>query len=95
MRRAARLDDNHPEIVSAFKKLGCSVLDIHSLKNCGDLLISRNLKSAIVEVKDGSKPPSARKLTSGEEKFRKGWQGLYFVVEDVSDVIALVRALEK
>lgn len=95
MRRAARLDDNHPEIVAAFKKLGCSVLDIHGLKNCGDLVVSRNMKTAIVEIKDGRKNLAARKLTKGEEKFRTEWQGLYFLVEDLSDVIALVRALEK
>jgi hypothetical protein len=95
MRRAAKTDSNHAEIVSAFRKFGCSVLDISQLKNCGDLVVAKHLKMAIVEVKDGSKPPSQRRLTKGEEKFMEGWKGLYFVVESLEDVISLVRGLER
>lgn len=95
MRRAAKVDANHAEIVGYFRKFGCSVLNISQLKNCGDLVVAKNHKTAIIEVKDGSKPPSARKLTKGEETFSNGWQGLYIVVQDLSDVIAVVKALEK
>lgn len=95
MRMAAKVDRNHSEIVSALRKFGCSVLPIHQLKNCGDVIVAKNLKTCIVEIKDGNKPPSAKKLTVGEERFRDGWQGLYFVVENLADVIALVKWLEK
>ena len=95
MRRAAKVDANHKEVVAAFRKFGCSVLNISQLKNCGDLVVAKNHKTCIVEVKDGSKPPSARKLTKGEGDFADAWKGIYAVVEDLSDVIALVKALEK
>lgn len=94
MRIAARLDDNHKEIVSAFKKFGCSILDIHAIPNCADIVVGTHFKCAIVEIKDGRKPLSQRELTAGEKKFRDGWKGAYFVVEDLSDVIAVVKALE-
>lgn len=94
MRRAAKVDDNHAEIVSAFRKFGCQVLSIAQLKNCADLVVKRGNKVVLVEVKDGTKPPSARKLTPGEVKFHAEWLGSVFVVKDLSDVIALVRAME-
>ena len=86
MRRAARKDDNHQEIVRAFKKLGWSVLDTAQLKNCVDLFVAKKGYTIAVEVKDSKKPPSARKLTIGELKFKQGWKGPYFVVLSVDDV---------
>ena len=88
-RRAARVDDNQPEIVAALRKTGWTVLIISQLKNCCDLIISKNGRVVAIEVKDGSKPPSARKLSEGEAKFRDEWQGEWMLVESLEDVEAL------
>ena len=85
-RRAARKDNNHTTIVKAFRKLGWSVLDTAQLKNCVDLIVAKAGYTVAVEVKDGAKPPSARKLTPGELKFKQSWNGPYFLVLDVGDV---------
>ncbi len=96
MRRAAKVDANHAEIVSAFRKFGCSVLPLHVVGGgCPDLAVGKNSKTVLVEVKDGSKPPSARSLTKDEQKFHEEWRGSVFVVENLGDVIALVKGLEK
>lgn len=96
MRRAAKTDANHQEIVSAFRKLGCSVLPLHTVGGgCPDICVGKNYKSILVEIKDGNKPPSARALTKDEQKFHSEWLGSLFVVESVGDVIALVKGLEK
>lgn len=95
MRRAARKDRNHAEVVKQFRKFGCSILDISQLHKCADLVVSKNYKTVIVEVKDGEKPESERQLTPGEEKFSDTWQGVYIIVENLSDVIAVVKGLEK
>lgn len=96
MRRAAKTDRNHQEIVAAFRKLGCSVLPLHTVgAGCPDICVGLNFKSALVEIKDGTKPPSARALTKDEQKFHDEWKGSLFVVESVSDVINLVRGLER
>ena len=91
-RRAAKTDSNQPEIVEAFRKLGCSVLIISQLKHCCDLMVA-NGQTAAVEIKDGTLPPSKRMLTEGECEFRKGWKGMYFIVESIDDAVRVAAEL--
>jgi hypothetical protein len=46
-----------------------------------------------MEVKDGNKPPSARKLTEAEQKFFDEWTGGMLVV--VNSVEESIATLEK
>jgi Holliday junction resolvase len=74
VRRAARRDDNHADIVRALRKVGCNVLDLGAVGNgCPDLLVSFAGVLSLLEVKDGSKPPSARKLTDDQKLFHAVW----------------------
>ncbi len=88
-RRAAKVDDNQKEVVALFRKLGWTVLIISQLKNCCDLIVSKNGRTVAVEVKDGNKPPSARKLSDGEIEFMAKWQGEAAIVICNEDVEAL------
>lgn len=95
LRRAAKVDANQPEIVEAFRRMGCSVLNISQLKRCCDIVVSKGLRAtAMVEIKDGSLPKSKRQLTEGEMDFMHSWKGLYFIVESLDDVVRVVRELE-
>jgi hypothetical protein len=85
-RRAARKDANHNEITDCFVSLGWSVLDISQLKNACDAFVAKDSCTIAIEIKDGSKPPSQRKLSSGEEKFRGNWKGNWALVESIEDV---------
>lgn len=78
MRRAAKRDDNEKEIVTALRKAGAYVTFLD--EPC-DLLVGYKGRIVLFEVKDGSKPPSARKLTPKEQKFHDEWAGgsLYIV----------------
>jgi Holliday junction resolvase len=95
MRRRARTDGNHREIVAALRALGCSVADTSRLGDgFPDLVVAMNKKSTVlVEIKDGAKPPSARQLTEAEREFRDAWKGCYRVVESVDDALDLAREL--
>lgn len=86
-RRAAKVDDNQREVVALFRKLGWSVLITSQLKNCIDIVVSKQGRTIAVEIKDGKKPPSARKLSEGELKFKEMWQGEYALVICDQDVI--------
>ena len=96
MRRAAKVDDNQKETVSSFRKFGCSVLHLHSIgQGCPDILVAKNYKSILIEIKDGNKPPSARELTPDEKIFHNEWKGLIMIVKDLHDVIEVVKVLER
>jgi len=95
MRRAARKDENHKEISKTFSKLGWSVLDISNLKNCADLVVGKRKHTIIIEIKNGSNPPSRQKLTTGEESFHAKWNGDIRIVNCIQDVIDLDRELNK
>lgn len=92
-RRAARQDDNHDEIRTAFRSFGAVVIDTFQLPNTFDMLVAFRGKLYPVEVKDGSKPPSRRKLTEGEQQCKQALEfaGVkYNVVESVDDAAKML-----
>jgi hypothetical protein len=100
MRTRARVDDNQSEVVSAFRRCGFTVAHTHTIgKGFPDLVVAKFGKTALIEVKDGRKPPSARKLTKDEAEFHTAWSGDIYIVEDVDDVIGLneiwIKRIEK
>lgn len=93
MRRASRVDGNHSQIRRAFEQFGCWVGDLHDLgRGWPDLLVSvpSTHLLVLVEVKDGSKPPSKRKLTPDEQEFHKSCPSMIWTVKDLDDVKKLV-----
>ncbi len=93
-RRAARVDRNHGEVVKAARRLGCLVWSTAPLgKGFPDLLIAlpKRLGRRLVlcEVKDGTLPPSARKLTPDEAKFASEWP--VTLIESLDDLEAMLK----
>lgn len=95
--RASKTDANQTEIVEALRQIGCSVQLLHMVgKGCPDLLVGTMDNSLgitvnlLLEVKDGSKPPSARKLTPDQVKWHDGWRGQVTVVCSVDEAIQAV-----
>ena len=85
-RRAARTDANQTEIVEALRKSGWYVLIVSKLKNCCDVIASKKGRTVAIEIKDGNKAPSERRLTKGELKFKDEWQGEYALIEKIEDI---------
>lgn len=95
MRRAARVDVNQQRIVAVFKKASASVAITSSQHNgYPDLTIGYRGYNILVEIKDGSKPPSARKLTPKQIEFRNGWKGEYRIITSEAEALALIRELQ-
>ncbi len=90
MRTKAKVDSNQPEIVAAFRKLGCTVTPTHMVgKGFPDIVVGKHGLTVLVEIKDGSKPPSARKLTPAEKTWHDGWSGWAEIVETDADVLRI------
>jgi len=91
MRRAAKVDANQPEIVKALRRVGASVTPTHTAgEGFPDLAVGFRGANYLIEVKDGSKPPSARKLTPPQQEWHVTWGGQVAVVKDVDEALAVL-----
>jgi hypothetical protein len=92
MRKFARKDGNHKEIIAAFRSLGATVFDTASLgSGFPDCVIGMRGNNVLVEIKDGSLPPSKRKLTPDELKFHAEWRGKVVIINNVDEAIELIK----
>ena len=92
MRRAARVDENQGLIVKALRACGATVRVISQGDGIPDLLVGYRGHTILMEVKDGSKPPSARQLTPAEQIFFDQWTGgKLFIVNSVEEALDVLK----
>ena len=91
MRYANRIDANQNQIVDAMRKAGAVVRIISQGDGIPDLLVGYKGYTILMEVKDGDKVPSARKLTEAEQKFFDDWRGgMLAVVNSVEEALEIL-----
>jgi len=91
MRRAAAVDANQSEIVKALRGIGATVSLTHRLgEGFPDICVGYHGRNILMEIKDGSKPPSARKLTKPEQAWHDAWRGQVVIVESVDDALVAI-----
>ena len=89
---ARRIDENQNEIVIALRKCGAYVRIISQGDGIPDLLVGYRGYTILMEVKDGDKPQSARRLTEAEEKFFMEWKGgMLCIVEGVEQALDVLK----
>ena len=92
MRYANRIDANQNQIVDALRKVGAVVRIISQGDGIPDLLVGYKGYTILMEVKDGDKVPSARKLTEAEQKFFDDWRGgMLAVVNSVEEALEILK----
>ena len=95
MRYANRIDANQNAIVEALRKAGATVRIISQGDGIPDLLVGYKGYTILMEVKDGDKVPSARKLTEAEQKFFDDWRGgMLVVVNSVEECLETLKRCE-
>lgn len=83
-----RADANQPNIVKTFRKLGYSVKHAHSLGNgFPDIVVGKFDMTWVIEIKDGSKVPSARQFTPAQREFNFEWRGNRSVIKNEEEVL--------
>lgn len=83
MRRAAKVDANQEQVVDALRAAGATVQTLAAVgKGVPDLLVGYQGKTLLLEVKNGRKPPSERKLTEEQLKWHGAWRGGPLAVVD-------------
>ncbi len=93
MRRAARIDANQPEIVQALRDVGASV-SVTSMVGKGfpDIVVGYRGQNYLIEIKDGSKPPSQRKLTPDEQEWHALWRGTVHIANKTDEALKIIGA---
>lgn len=91
--RVRRADDNQRELVEQIRQIpGTTVAHTHTIgKGFPDIVLGFNGKNYLFEIKDPSKPPSARKLTVAEENWHSWWTGRVYIVETIDDVLKIIQ----
>lgn len=97
MRRAARTDSNQNAIVKSLRQIPGVIVAVTSGLGNGfpDLIVGNpngkiGHRIAMIELKDGKKSASRKRLTSDEEKFKADWEGCYYVCESLEEVLRAI-----
>ena len=86
-------DDNHNEIDNALRDKGAITFDVTPVKGFCDIVACYNGVVYLLEVKDGSKPPSKRVLTPKELQAVKWVNSVgcqIYVVNSIDEAIDVV-----
>lgn len=87
-----RTDSNQQLIVHQLRHLGCSVAVLSGVgKGFPDLIVGRAGQNYLIELKDGSKPPSQRKLTPDEIRFFHNWRGQVNVCGSLNEILDVIQ----
>ena len=89
MRRRARVDNNHAEIVAALREIGCSVQSLASVgAGCPDLLVGYRGRNVLLEVKAPKGSATSDQLTWG-----MGWKGQAGIVRTAEEAQRVVTGV--
>lgn len=92
---AKRIDSNQNSIVKALRDHGAFVRVVTQGDGIPDLLVAYKGVTALLELKDGDKFPSQRKLTTAEQKFFDEWTGgLLVIVNSVEEALDVLHKID-
>ena len=90
---AKRVDANQADIVLALRQVGATVQHLHEVgRGCPDILVGFRGVTLVLEIKDGNKAPSKRKLTKDEQNWHDDWRGQVDTVESIDDALNVLSA---
>lgn len=89
MRYAAKIDNNHREIVDGLRGIGCGVLDMAKLgKGVPDILVLFRDRCWLMEIKD-----QGGSLTDSEQRWHRAWPGEVHVIWSLDEALKVVGAI--
>lgn len=93
---AKKVDANQGEIVKALRRVGAKVQPLHIVgKGCPDIAVAFRGAWFMAELKDGSKPPSAQRLTPDEAEWHAAFsqQAPVHVWRDADEALRCIGAI--
>lgn len=91
MRKIAKVDTNHREILNALRQVGAQTFDTSGVGNgFPDAVCLFRGAVYLVEIKNGK----YWTLTPAEQVFHEGWaEGPLYIVESVEDALRMIGAI--
>jgi len=91
-----RTDSTQTPIVEVLRKMGMSVYITSSVGfGFPDLVASWGGRTYLIELKNGTLPPSGQKLTTLEKKFHETWQDKVHIINSVDAAVEFVNSVKK
>lgn len=85
------MDANQSAIVKALRGAGATVQPLHTVgQGCPDILVGFRGTNFVIEIKDGEKSPSRRRLTEDQEVWHMQWRGRVAVVCNEDEALAAI-----
>lgn len=95
-RIAPRVDENQTATVKRLRKMGADVMCLHAVGGgCPDLIVGYKELNLLIELKDGKKKPSQRRLTLAQQEFFRNWPGQKAIAYSPEGAERIVRNLGK
>jgi uncharacterized protein Usg len=92
MRKYGRKDTNQHKIEADLAGIGLTVQDLSPMGDgCPDLLVGFKGRNYLFEIKDPDQPPSKRKLTQFEKRWREVWKGQVHTVMTTEEIINIIN----
>lgn len=89
-----KVDSNQPEIVRGLRAVGATVQHLHEVgQGCPDILVGFRGVNYLIEIKDGDKVPSKRKLTDRELVWHSWWLGRVAIIETIEEALIYIGAI--
>jgi hypothetical protein len=88
-----KVDANQKELMTKLRTIpGITVASTHTIgKGFPDIVIGYKGLNYLVEIKDGTKPPSQRKLTKDEEIFHLNWTGQINICNNFFEILKMLN----
>lgn len=92
MRRAGKVDANQAEVVRKLRGCAAKVEILSDVgKGIPDLLVGFRGINILLELKDGTKKPSARTLTADQKAWHASWPGQVDVVASFDEAWQVIE----
>lgn len=93
MKKIAKVDGNQKQVVTSLRKIPGVSVAITSQLGSGfpDIVVGHKGFNYLIELKDGSKPPSGRRLTDDEKQWHVNWKGQVSICNDFDEVLNLIN----
>ena len=93
MRRAARRDENEPDIIKALRQVGACV---YPMDEPCDLLVGFRNQTILMEIKNPKNNYGKKGLNKNQREFFKSWRGgTYCAVDSIDAALRVLNVIKE